>query len=186
MIEEAGRKDQTKCIVEALLFATDRPISVRRIASILGEGVDGRAVRKAVNELREEYDARGAAFQIQEIAEGIQLLTRPEYKPYVRKLFASRKDEKMSPAALETLAIVAYKQPVLRALVEDIRGVQAGQLLRQLLERGLIKIAGRHNSPGRPILYGTTRRFMEVFGLRSLKDLPDPEKNERLQASSSS
>ncbi len=186
MTEKSTQAVNVKRVVEAILFAADRPISLRRLALLLGEAADGRAVRKAVDELREEYDARGAAFQIQEIAEGLQLLTHPEYQPWIAKLFSSRRDEKISPASLETLAIVAYKQPVLRAQIEDIRGVQAGQILRQLLERGLIKIVGRHNSPGRPILYGTTRRFMQHFGLRSLRDLPDPEKGERLGAGQTS
>jgi len=170
---QAKRSDaKLKPILEALLIAADQPAPAARLARILGGGVDTRRVRKLVDALRAEYDAQGRAFQIEEIAEGYQILTRPEYREWVAGLRKSRREDRLTPSAIETVAIVAFKQPVLRAEVDDIRGVHTGPVLRSLLERGLVKIVGRRNVPGRPILYGTTRRFLNVFGLRSLKALP--------------
>ena len=164
--------ENVKQILEALLFAADQPVAAGQLARILGRNYDGRAVRKLIEELSEEYRARSHAFEIVEIAGGFQLLTRPDYRKWVAELHKHRRQEKLSQAAVETLAIVAYRQPVLRAEVDDIRGVQTGPLLRSLLERRLIKIVGRRNVPGRPILYGTTRFFLQHFGLKSLRDLP--------------
>ncbi len=163
-----------KAKVEALLFASDRPVPAAKLAQIVG-GADARIVKKAIELLRKEYDEHARAFQIEEIAEGYQILTRPQFREYVTKLRRSAAESRLSQAALETLAIIAYKQPVLRVHVEGIRGVQAGELMRGLMEKNLIKIVGRENVVGRPILYGTTRRFLEHFGLRSLKDLPKAE-----------
>ena len=160
--------------VEALLFATDRPVAATKMAQIIGD-TDARVVKKAVELLRKEYSEQGRAFQIEEIAEGYQVLTRPEFRECVTKLRRSAVESRLSQAALETLAIIAYRQPVLRAHVEGIRGVQAGELMRGLMEKNLVKIIGRENVVGRPILYGTTRRFLEHFGLKSLKDLPKME-----------
>jgi len=181
-VSSAGPEEATdlhKALVEAILFASDRPVTARRIAEVLREGVgeetaelDGRSVRRLVDQLRAEYDAQGRAFQIEEIAGGFQMLTRPEYHHCVRALSARRQQAKLSPAALETLAVIAYKQPVSRATIEDIRGVQTGQLIRTLMEKRLVRVVGREEVPGRPLLYGTTREFLEHFGLKSLKDLP--------------
>jgi segregation and condensation protein B len=124
------------------------------------------------DELNAEYQAQGRAFELVEIAGGLQMLTRPEFKEWIAELYKHRQQEKLSQPAVECLAIVAYRQPILRAAVDDVRGVQSGPLLRSLLERGLIKVVGRQNVPGRPILYGTSRLFMQHFGLKSLKDLP--------------
>jgi len=169
----SGRGDaECKRILEALLIATDQPVSAARLARVLGGGVDSRRVRKLMQTMREEYDAQGRAFQIEEIAEGFQILTRPEFHEWVAKLRKTRREERLTPSAIETLAIVAFKQPVLRAEIDDIRGVHCGPLLRGLIEKSLVKIVGRQNAPGRPILYGTTRRFLQVFGLKSIKDLP--------------
>ena len=164
--------ERSRQILEALLFAADQPLSPARLAQVLGKGHDARVVRKLADELNAEYQAQNRAFEVIEIAGGLQLMTRPEFKEHVAKLLKDRRPEKLSPPAIETLAIVAYRQPVLRVQVDDIRGVQSGPLLRSLLERGLVKIVGRQNVPGRPILYGTTRLFLEQFQLRSLKDLP--------------
>jgi len=163
--------DDLKTIVEALLFATDEPIPLKRITDIL-DFADGRAVRRALNELRDQYYEQGHAFALEEIAGGYQLLTRKDYAPWVAKLSRAAARSKLSQAALETLAIVAYKQPILRADVEAIRGVQVDAVLRALVEKELVKIVGRHDSLGRPLLYGTTRKFLEAFGLKSLDDLP--------------
>ncbi len=161
-------------VVEAILFATDSPLPPPRIAQIMGVG-DARTVRKHVNALNERYEKMGSAFRIEEIAGGFQILTLPKFNPWLTALLRTRHDTRLSPAALETLAIVAYRQPVLRADVEAIRGVSVGEVLHRLREMNLIKIVGRDEQIGRPMLYGTTKRFLEIFGLASLKDLPKVE-----------
>ena len=169
-----GRSDaETKAIIEALLIAADQPVAAARLAKILGRGMDTRRVRKLIEAMRGEYDTQGRAFQIEEIAEGFQILTRPEYRDWVAELRKTRREDRLSPSAVETLAIVAFKQPALRADIDDIRGVHCGPILRGLIERGMVKVVGRRNVPGRPLLYGTTRRFLNVFGLKSLKTLPE-------------
>ena len=158
-------------LVEAALFAADEPLSARRLAAIAGLP-DGNEARRLVRKLQGFYDKDGTAFQVEEIAGGFQLLSRPEYHPWLIRLRRTGSDVRLSPAARETLAIIAYRQPIMRADIEAIRGVQCGELLRLLMEKGLVRIAGRHDSLGRPVLYGTTKKFLQVFGLRSLHDLP--------------
>ncbi|MCJ7544876.1 MAG: SMC-Scp complex subunit ScpB [Phycisphaerae bacterium] len=160
--------------VEAILFTSDSPLSAVRIAEI-AELHSERAVKEAVAALNARYERDGAAFRIEALAGGYQMLTRPEFHDCVARLLRDRGDSRLSQAAMETLAIVAYRQPILRADVEAIRGVACGEVLRGLLERQLIKIVGRAKVIGRPMLYGTTRRFLEVFGLESLEDLPKVE-----------
>jgi len=172
MLRRPFTPDVAKRVLEALLFASDRPVSGSRLAEVLGKNFDAKAVRQLLDELNEDYQTQDRAFAVAEIAGGFQLLTRPEFRQLVAELHKHRRQEKLSQSAVETLAIVAYKQPILRAQVDDIRGVQTGPLLRNLIERGLIKVVGRQNVPGRPILYGTTRLFLNHFGLKSLKDLP--------------
>jgi len=172
MTDEAPDLSDAQRILEALLFAADRPVPAARLAQVMGKRVDAKAVRGMVEALNAEYAERSHAFEIVEIAGGFQLLTRPELKKWVAELHKHRRQEKLSQPAVETLAIVAYRQPILRAQIDDIRGVQTGPMLRSLLERGLIKIVGRQNVPGRPILYGTSRLFLSHFGLKSLRDLP--------------
>jgi segregation and condensation protein B len=172
MTREPLTPERMKPVAEALLFASDEPLAAARLAQLLGKGADAKTVRRLVEELNAEYAGQGRAFEVVEIAGGFQLLTRPEFKDWIRELHRHRRQEKLTPSAVETLAIVAYKQPIQRAAVDDIRGVQSGPLLRSLFERGLIKIVGRLNVPGRPILYGTSRLFLRHFGLKSLKDLP--------------
>jgi segregation and condensation protein B len=172
MARETLTPERMKPVAEALLFASDEPVPAARLAQLLGKGADAKTVRKLVDELNAEYAGQGRAFEVVEIAGGFQLLTRPEFKDWVAELHRHRRQDKLTPSAVETLAIVAYKQPIQRATVDDIRGVQTGPLLRSLLERGLIKVVGRQNVPGRPILYGTSRLFLQHFGLKSLKDLP--------------
>jgi segregation and condensation protein B len=161
-----------KSIVEALLFVSDEPISDTRLADAVGEDAAVDAVRDAVRQLNEDYAAGGRAYAIEEIAGGFQLLTRPEFNKYLRKLVRARNEARFTQAALETLSIIAYKQPVTRAEVEDIRGVACGDILRTLMEKGLVRIAGRSDHVGRPLLYGTTKKFLTAFGLSSVKDLP--------------
>jgi segregation and condensation protein B len=172
MSRETLTPERMKQVAEALLFASDEPVPAARMTQLLGKGADAKTARKLVDDLNAEYSAQGRAFEIVEIAGGFQLLTRPEFKDWITELHRHRRQDKLTPSAVETLAIVAYRQPIQRATVDDIRGVQTGPLLRSLLERGLIKVVGRQNVPGRPILYGTSRLFLQHFGLKSLKDLP--------------
>jgi segregation and condensation protein B len=158
-------------VLEALLFASDVPLSAAKITQTLG--LDSlRAVKLAVEELNEIYNQREAAFRIEERAGGYQILTLPQYAQYIQRLMRKRDEGRLTPAALETLAIIAYKQPILRVDVEAIRGVACGEVIRTLMEYNLVKIVGRAEDVGRPMLYGTSKHFLEVFGLASLKDLP--------------
>ncbi len=166
--------NETKKIVEALLFAVHEPISVHKISEAV-EGTDAKQIKEIIQQLREEYDTNDRAFQIEEIANGFQLLSRPEYHGWISKIRKKTSEAKLSQAAIETMAIIAYKQPIIRAEVEAIRGVQSGQMIRTLIEKGLVKITGRDEVLGRPLLYGTTKMFLEHFGLKSTKDLPKVE-----------
>ncbi len=160
--------------LEALLFATHHPLTAGRIAELLELG-STKPVRRAIKELNEQYTAAGRSFQIEQVANGYQMLSLPEFGPLLRKLVLREQDAKLTKSAVETLAIIAYKQPILRADIEAIRGVACGETIRSLMEKRLVKIAGRAEVPGRPILYGTTKRFLEIFGLNDLKDLPQTE-----------
>jgi segregation and condensation protein B len=157
-------------IVEALILASAEPISAAKLAEIIPYCNAGQ-VKDLVNELNTEYGEQDRAFEIWEVAGGYQIRTRAEFSGYLQKLQKERA-LRLSQAALETLSVVAYRQPVTRAEIEEVRGVDAGAVLKSLLERQLVRIAGQREVPGRPMLYGTTRRFLEVFGLERLKDLP--------------
>ncbi|MDB5297809.1 MAG: scpB [Phycisphaerales bacterium] len=160
--------------LEALLLTTHHPLTPARLVELLGAGT-ARSVRRAVDWLNALYERTGRSFRVEQVAGGYQILTLPEHADALRRLHQREVDAKLTKAALETLAIVAYKQPVLRADVEAIRGVACGEAIRGLMEKHLVKIAGRAEEPGRPILYGTTKRFLELFGLNDLRDLPKPE-----------
>lgn len=147
------------------------PLSLRKLAQSANL-TDATEARTLVGELRRVYDDRGCAFQVERLAGGYQLRTRPKFAPWLRPLVPSTEQIRLTPPALETLAVVAYRQPVLRADVEAIRGVACGEILRQLMERDLLRIVGRSEELGRPLWYGTTKRFLEAFGLCSLDDLP--------------
>jgi segregation and condensation protein B len=149
-------------------------LTLRRLAAVAGLA-DAAEARRLVERLQELYDRDGTAFQVEELAGGFQLLTRPEYHPWLARLRRAGNEPRLSAAARETLAIVAYRQPIARADVEYIRGVQSGDMLHQLMEKGLVRIAGRDESLGRPVLYATTRKFLQLFGLRSLRDLPQAQ-----------
>lgn len=164
----------TESVVEAILFATDAPVSAAKIAQILAVGTAGD-VKDHIQSLNDKYVESGMAFRIDHIAKGYQMLTLPAYKPWLTKLLRVRGETRLSPAALETLAVVSYRQPVLRAEIESIRGVAAGDMLNRLRELNLVKIVGRAEEIGRPMLYGTTKHFLEVFGLGTLDDLPEIE-----------
>jgi segregation and condensation protein B len=161
-------------LLEALLMSTHHPLTAGRLAEVIGAATT-KAVRQAIKELNRQYDSSGRSFRIEQVAGGYQILTLPHFGEHLKKLHQKEADAKLTKAALETLAIVAYKQPVLRADVEAIRGCACGETIRSLMEKHLVKIAGRAEEPGRPILYGTTKRFLELFGLNSVKDLPQPE-----------
>lgn len=161
-------------VLEALLFAADSPLSAGRLAELIG-GCTPARVRQSVARLNDKYVDAGLTFRIESIARGYQMMTLPCYQPWLAKLNTQRAQTRLSAAALEALAIVAYKQPVIRVEVEAIRGVGCGEVLNRLREMGLVKIVGRAEVVGRPLLYGTTRKFLDVFGLADLDDLPPME-----------
>ncbi len=160
-------------VVEAVLFASDEPLKEARLADIVG--TSARQIRQHIEDLNARYQANNSAFRIEQIAGGFQMLTLSPYNHWLKKLLRVRDDSKLSPAALETLAIIAYKQPVIRADIEVVRGVAVGEIVRSLMYKGLVKIVGRAEVLGRPMLYGTTKKFLEVFGLNTLKELPKIE-----------
>ena len=175
--------------IEAILMTADRPIGERKLASILGLVAAGQVdseeeeedtdsagpsqqVREAIDQLNSTYASTERSFRIERVAGGLQMLTLPRFAEDIARLKGVRNQSRLSQAALETLAIIAYRQPILRADLESIRGVACGEVLRGLMERRLVRIAGRAEELGRPMLYGTTKEFLEVFGLATLDDLP--------------
>lgn len=167
--------------LEALLFAADQPLTVDRLATFF-HGADKKAVREAIEELRQEYDRDEHAFTIVEFGGGYSISTRPEHAALVKKLFKGRRKQRLSRPALEALAIIAYKQPVTRLEIEEIRGVSASGVIGTLLERDLVQIVGRAETLGHPLLYGTTKNFLDHIGLRGIKELPQLSELEDLLA----
>ncbi len=161
-------------IVEAILFASDAPLKADEIARA-DESLDEDVVEEAIRALQAEYGESERAFQVVELAEGFQLLTRGEFAPYLKRFDTIPRPSRLSGPALETLAIIAYRQPIGRIEIEYVRGVACGGVIRTLQDRGLIDVIGRAEGLGRPLLYGTTQRFLDHFGLRSIEDLPRPE-----------
>ena len=161
-------------LLEALLFSTHHPLTAGKLGELLSVAAT-KPIRTAIKALNEQYESGGRSFRVEQVAGGYQLLTLPEFGDALKRFHQREIDAKLTKAALETLAIIAYKQPILRVDVEAIRGVACGETIRSLMEKHLVKIAGRAEEPGRPILYGTTKRFLELFGLNSLKDLPQSE-----------
>ena len=170
--------ENIKSIIEALLFVSDSSLTIDRIKSVLALN-NTKEIQDALLALSDEYEARKGGFYLREVAGGYQIRTRPEYTKWI-KLLIRTKPVRISKAAMETLAIVAYKQPIIRSDIEHIRGVDCGGILRMLLERKLIRILGRKEIPGRPLIYATTRQFLEIFDLKDLKDLPTTEEIEKL------
>lgn len=158
-----------KAIVEALLLASEMPLSIEKIAEILGNA-DKEAINALLRELIREYEERGGGICLKEVAGGVQFRTRSDLAPWIKKLKGVRTI--LTPAALETLSVIAYRQPVLKSEIDHIRGVDVGGSLKTLLEKKLVRIVGRKDVPGKPIIYGTTKRFLEVFNLRDLSELP--------------
>ena len=172
-VEQLGR-DETRAVLHALLFVSDKPTSVDRFSEALG-GVDYDVVRNLLAELREEIDDLHLPYVLREIAGGYQLATRSEFAPYIRRMFQIKRRNRLSKAVLETLAIIAYKQPCTRADVESIRGVSVSHAFEILREKRLIKVAGVAETVGRPKIYRTTDEFLAHFGIKSLKELPTIE-----------
>lgn len=162
--------------VEAALLTTDKPMTAHKLSELLG-GFGTKAIQNAADQLNQVYEKSGRSFRIEKVAGGLQVLTLPQYADVLTELHKSRAQTRLSPAAMETLAIVAYQQPIMRAQIESIRGVACGEVLRSLMERHMVKIVGRAEEIGRPMLYGTTKGFLEAFGLANLKDLPKVEKS---------
>jgi segregation and condensation protein B len=159
-----------KLIVEAMLYAAEKPLSAREIHSIIPDAKLPE-IKSALKVLQYEYEAMGRSFALKEVANGYQFRSRSEYGAYIMKML-QRSPNRLSNASMETLAIIAYKQPILRQEVERLRGVDVGGILRALLEKGLVRVMGRKNLPGRPLIYGTTKKFLEVFDLKDLESLP--------------
>jgi segregation and condensation protein B len=164
-------RDERLAELEAILFLAPHPITSRKLAELAGLA-DGTKARTLIRTLNRMYDVEGCAFQVKEVAGGFQLMTRAKFAPWLRRLHSAAAEVRLSGPAMETLAVVAYRQPILRAEIEAIRGVQSGEVLRQLIERDLVRIVGRSAELGRPFLYGTTKRFMQIFGLKHIEELP--------------
>jgi len=167
-------------VVESVLFASDEPLTAQRLVNIAEAG-SVKQIRECVDDLNAKYRQGGFAFRIEQIAGGYQMMSLPKFNHWLKKLLRVRTDNKLSPAALETLAIISYKQPIIRADIEAIRGVAAGEMIRSLMYKGLVKIVGRAEVLGRPMLYGTSKKFLDTFGLNTLKDLPKIEELKKPQ-----
>ncbi len=166
-------REELKAVIENVLFAADQPVSVGQLQDLFAETTEKAVLKSALDELVREYQSRN--LQLMEVAEGYQLMTRRDYSDWVRKFMKLDKTAKLSQPSLDTLAIIAYKQPLTKAEVEEIRGVDSSGVVRTLLEKKVIAPSGRKKVPGRPIMYRTTRKFLEYFGLMDLKDLPTLE-----------
>ncbi|HEY5038972.1 MAG TPA: SMC-Scp complex subunit ScpB [bacterium] len=160
-----------KPILESLLFVSETPLTVKRVSSFLKDATADE-IEKTFHSIKEEINQMNRSFQVVQIAEGFQLLTRPEYHRWAKELYKVISKTRLSKASMEALAIIAYKQPVTRAEVEAIRGVEVSNMIQSLLEKKMIRILGRAETPGRPLLYATTHEFLIHFGLRDLVDLP--------------
>lgn len=164
---------ELKYVLEALLFASDRPLQTEEMKNAFEAGqVASEDIREALLSLAHDYAQQNRGFMLKEIAGGWQILTHDRFSTYLKRFYQAREKKKLSPASLETLSVVAYKQPVTKADIEFVRGVNVDGPLRTLLEKNLVKIAGRKEVPGRPLLYGTTKEFLSHFGLNSIRELP--------------
>jgi len=171
-----------KGVVESLLFVNEKPVMLDQIKNVL-DAVSNADIKKVLSELQRDYEDRKCGIMIVEIANGYQMLSNPIYAPYLRSFYKTKHKEKLSKPALESMAIIAYKQPVTRSDIEVIRGVNSDGVVTHLLSKDLIKVIGRKDVPGRPFVYGTTKQFLEYFGLKSLNDLPELEEFPTLQPS---
>ena len=174
--------EDIKNIVESLLFVAETPLSVEHLKNAIPEA-ESDHIKQTILALKEEYELKNGGFLIHEVAGGYQFRSRPEYKEWIRRLLQP-KPPKLSKPAMETLAIIAYRQPILRSEMEHIRGVNSGNSIRILLERKLIRVLGRREIPGRPLVYATTKKFLETFGLKDLKNLPSLKEIDELEIKS--
>lgn len=164
--------EQVKPIIESLLFISGDPLTLKQIKDIIDSNLEDKVLKQWLRELQDDLDNSGRGIQLIEIAHGYRLTSKPQFAPYIQKLVIAKQNLKLTKAAIETLAVIAYKQPLLRAEIEAIRGVDSGAVLQTLMERRLIKVVGRKEVLGRPLLYGTTTEFLDQFGLKNLNDLP--------------
>jgi len=167
-------ENNLKSAVEALIFVSEKPITLEQIKKVLGD-LDLTAIKKIIEELKNDYEISNRGMRIIEIAGGFQMIACTNFSSFLKKLFKSRNSEKLSKQALESLAIIAYKQPLTKAEIESLRNVNVDGVMKSLLDKNLIRICGRKKIPGRPFVFGTTREFLEHFGLKSLQDLPKME-----------
>ena len=178
-------ENNTKSILEAILFAASEPITVKQFQHAI-QKLSLREIRKALSELKEDYQQMNRSFRLIEIANGYQICTRPEYSEWIRKFYIQQVRVTLSPSALETLAIVAYKQPVTRNDVSSIRGVNSDSVISALVEKGLVRVSGRKEGAGRSLLFSTTDTFLHQFGLKDPSELPSLEEIEQLLPASNS
>ncbi len=171
-----------KSAIEALLFIAGTPLSMERLKTLFQEEAAPEQIEAQLSQLQQDYDGRSSGIMLAEVAGGFQLATRPENASWVRKFRTVKASTRLSRPALETLAIVAYKQPITRTEVESIRGVNIGGIMRNLMERRLVKIVGKKDVPGKPMLYGTTTEFLQYFGLKDLASLPTLKEFQELEA----
>jgi segregation and condensation protein B len=167
-------ENNLKSVIEALIFVSGKPIGLEQIKKVTSV-TEAVSLRKIIEELRQEYESSGRGMRIVEVAGGFQMIAATNYAVFLKKLFKDRSPEKLSKPALESLAIIAYKQPLTRSEIESLRNVNVDGVMKSLLDKNLIRICGRKKIPGRPFVYGTTREFLEHFGLKSLEDLPKIE-----------
>jgi segregation and condensation protein B len=174
---ETGNTHQP--IIEALLFASEKPLSAERIQAVIKD-ISPEDIKQVIDILNQKYQTSGHSFAIKRVAKGYRMYTLPDYAPWIKALFSHTRRERLSPQALEVLSIIAYKQPIVRSEIDRLRGVNSDGPLSTLLDRKLITIVGRKPTPGRPLLYGTTQEFLTHFGLNDVDDLPKMEELEKL------
>lgn len=167
-------ENNLKSAIEALIFASDKPITTEQLKKVLGD-LDIPSINKIITELKNEYEAQNRGMRVVEIAGGFQMITNSNFAPFLKKLFKNRYSDKLSKPALESLAIIAYKQPLTKSEIESLRNVNVDGVMKSLIDKNLIRVCGRKKIPGRPFVFGTTREFLEHFGLKSLADLPKME-----------
>jgi segregation and condensation protein B len=170
--EFSAQADKIRFALEALLFSSDKPLLIQQLKNVF-EGLRAEDLRNILEELKSEYEKQSRGIRVLEIAGGFQMVSAPEYGSFLKKFYRQAKKERLSRPALETLAIIAYKQPLTRLEVESIRGVNTDGVIASLLVKGLIRVAGRRRAAGRPYVYATSRKFLEYFGLKSLSELPE-------------
>ncbi len=167
-------ENNVKSVIEALLFSSEKPLALERVKKVL-DGYDTNQIRLIIEELRSDYERDKRGIRVVEVADGFRMITASDFAPFLKKFYKERKVERLSRQGLETLAIIAYKQPLTKNEIEILRNVNADGVMSSLLDKNLIRISGRKKAPGRPFVYGTTKQFLEHFGLKSLDELPKME-----------